>query len=40
MPKWSDNLNHLAYVDDTILFALTDRKTLQLIIEILEKYEL
>lgn len=24
MPKWSSNLNHLAYADDTILFSSTN----------------
>lgn len=30
-PKWSPELNHLAYADDTILFFYADKKTLQLI---------
>lgn len=39
MRKWSANLNHLSYVDDTIIFATADKKFLQLIMEILEQYE-
>ncbi|XP_059290814.1 uncharacterized protein LOC132044342 [Lycium ferocissimum] len=39
MPKWSTNLNHLAYADDTIIFASTDKVSLQKIIFILHEYE-
>jgi len=39
MPKWSENLNHLAYVDDTIIFTTTERKTLSLIMTVLKDYE-
>lgn len=28
LPKWSDKLNHLAYVDDTIIFITIERKSL------------
>lgn len=39
MPKWTDPLNHLAYVDDTIIFASADPYSLGKIIEVLSKYE-
>ncbi|KAF3617110.1 hypothetical protein FXO38_34177 [Capsicum annuum] len=39
MPKWSVCLNHLAYVDDTIIFVNTDRVSLKLIMDILRNYE-
>nr|XP_009610783.1 uncharacterized protein LOC104104414 [Nicotiana tomentosiformis] len=39
MPKWTDLLNHLAYVDDTIIFASPDQYFLQKIVEVLAKYE-
>lgn len=38
-PKWSDQLNHLAYAGDTIIFASTDKKSLQLIMKVLNHYE-
>ncbi|KAG5590588.1 hypothetical protein H5410_041102 [Solanum commersonii] len=37
--KWSDQLNHLAYAGDTIIFASTVKKSLQLIMEVLNHYE-
>ncbi|XP_075099054.1 uncharacterized protein LOC142175943 [Nicotiana tabacum] len=39
MPKWTDPLNHLAYADDTIIFASADPYSLEKIIEVLYKYE-
>nr|XP_016481275.1 PREDICTED: uncharacterized protein LOC107802317 [Nicotiana tabacum] len=39
MPKWSDPLNHLAYADDTIIFASADPYSLQKIIDVLTVYE-
>ncbi|XP_019256398.1 PREDICTED: uncharacterized protein LOC109234797 [Nicotiana attenuata] len=39
MPKWSDPLNHLAYVDDTIIFASADPYSLQKIVDVLALYE-
>ncbi|XP_075084960.1 uncharacterized protein LOC142168203 [Nicotiana tabacum] len=39
MPKWTDPLNHLTYVDDTIIFASTDPLFLEKIIKVLYKYE-
>ncbi|XP_060210732.1 uncharacterized protein LOC132637695 [Lycium barbarum] len=39
MPKWSANLNHLAYADDAIIFAYADSKSLELIIGVLHDYE-
>ncbi|XP_060202553.1 uncharacterized protein LOC132630976 [Lycium barbarum] len=35
MPKWSANLNRLAYADDTIIFSSADDTSLQLIMGIL-----
>ncbi|KAG5599043.1 hypothetical protein H5410_030413 [Solanum commersonii] len=37
--RWSEQLNHLAYVDDTIIFTATNRRSLQLIMETLTLYE-
>ncbi|XP_059291469.1 uncharacterized protein LOC132044948 [Lycium ferocissimum] len=39
MPKWSANLNHLAYADDTIIFSSANDTSLQLIMGILQEYE-
>ncbi|XP_070013963.1 uncharacterized protein [Nicotiana sylvestris] len=39
MPKWTDPLNHLAYADDTIIFASTDPYSLQRIVDVLVQYE-
>ncbi|XP_059295565.1 uncharacterized protein LOC132048898 [Lycium ferocissimum] len=39
MPKWSANLNHLAYANDTIIFSSADDTSLQLIMRILQEYE-
>lgn len=39
LPKWSPNINHLAYADDTIIFSSSDATSLQLIMEVLTTYE-
>lgn len=39
LPKWSANLNHLAYADDAIIFASTNKYSLEKIMSILQKYE-
>nr|XP_016433987.1 PREDICTED: uncharacterized protein LOC107760452 [Nicotiana tabacum] len=39
MPKWSGHLNHLAYVDDTIILASAHPTSLSKIIGILGRYE-
>ncbi|XP_060170510.1 uncharacterized protein LOC132601447 [Lycium barbarum] len=39
MPKWSANLNHLAYADDIIIFSSADARSLDLIMEVLYAYE-
>ncbi|XP_075095490.1 uncharacterized protein LOC142173745 [Nicotiana tabacum] len=39
MPKWSDSLNHLAYADDTIIFASADPPSLSKIMAVLGNYE-
>lgn len=39
MPKWSANINHLAYIDDTIIFASADKYSLNCIIKTLQEYE-
>lgn len=39
LPKWSDQINHMAYADDTIIFANVDKRSLQLIMENLTLYE-
>ncbi|XP_060202206.1 uncharacterized protein LOC132630668 [Lycium barbarum] len=39
LPKWSANINHLAYADDTIIFASAERNSLQMIMNILRDYE-
>ncbi|XP_060183615.1 uncharacterized protein LOC132613564 [Lycium barbarum] len=38
-PKWSAYLNHLAYADDTIIFASADPTSLQLVMKTLKEYE-
>ncbi|XP_059289278.1 uncharacterized protein LOC132042777 [Lycium ferocissimum] len=40
MPKWSVDLNHLAYADDTIIFASADKYSLELIMGVLQRYEM
>ncbi|XP_060202715.1 uncharacterized protein LOC132631129 [Lycium barbarum] len=39
MPKWSVNLNHLAYADDNIIFASADKLSLELTMKVLRDYE-
>ncbi|XP_075083708.1 uncharacterized protein LOC142167457 [Nicotiana tabacum] len=39
MPKWSDPLNHLAYADDTIIFASAHPPFLSKIMAVLGNYE-
>lgn len=39
LPKWSPQVNHLVYTDDTILFCSGDKKIVRLMMSILGKYE-
>ncbi|XP_075107022.1 uncharacterized protein LOC142180004 [Nicotiana tabacum] len=39
LPNWTVPLNHLAYADDTIVFASSDLYSLQNIVEVLTQYE-
>jgi len=39
VPKWSTTINHLAYVDDTMLFSYSDKKSMKVMIRILKDYE-
>lgn len=39
MPKWTDLLNHLAYADDTIIFASAHPPSLNKIMAVLHRYE-
>ncbi|XP_059306349.1 uncharacterized protein LOC132057762 [Lycium ferocissimum] len=39
MPKWSPSINHLAYADDTIIFASPCDIALRLIMQVLGAYE-
>ncbi|XP_059302342.1 uncharacterized mitochondrial protein AtMg01250-like [Lycium ferocissimum] len=39
MPKWSANLNHLSYTDDTIIVASVGKASLEMIMSILHEYE-
>lgn len=39
MPKWSPNLNHLAYVDDAITYLSVNNMSLKKIMGILKYYE-
>ncbi|XP_060170557.1 uncharacterized protein LOC132601491 [Lycium barbarum] len=39
MHKWSKNINHLAYADDTIIFASAEGESLKRIMKILQDYE-
>ncbi|XP_075097905.1 uncharacterized protein LOC107806484 [Nicotiana tabacum] len=38
-PKWTDPLNHLAYADDTIIFALAHQDSLMKLMVVLVNYE-
>ncbi|XP_060211843.1 uncharacterized protein LOC132639414 [Lycium barbarum] len=38
-PKWSAELNHLAYADDTIIFSAANNQSLQMIMDTLQEYE-
>lgn len=40
MPKWSPDINHLAYADDTIVFASANEESLILIMNTLSTYEI
>ncbi|WMV19930.1 hypothetical protein MTR67_013315 [Solanum verrucosum] len=39
LPKCSDNLNHLVYADDTIIFTSSNKYSLERIMEYLQEYE-
>jgi len=39
LPKWSRNINHLAYADDTILFTSTAKGSLDLVMTVLKDYQ-
>lgn len=39
MPKWSPQINHLSYADDTIIFCSGDNKSLKKMMRILKRYE-
>nr|XP_009786255.1 PREDICTED: uncharacterized protein LOC104234397 [Nicotiana sylvestris] len=39
MPKWSPKINHLAYVDDMLIFSSSDETSLMLIMQVLNTYE-
>uniref|UniRef100_M1A275 Non-LTR retroelement reverse transcriptase n=1 Tax=Solanum tuberosum TaxID=4113 RepID=M1A275_SOLTU len=36
---WSTNLNHLAYADDTIIFASSNEYPLRKVMQVLQQYE-
>lgn len=40
MPKWSADINHLSYADDTILFCSGEKKSMKLMMKVLRDYEL
>lgn len=40
MPKWSPDLNHLAYADDTIIFTSSNEYSIKNIMQVLKEYEL
>lgn len=37
--KWSEQINHLSYADDTIIYVKVDNTTLKLLMETLTDYE-
>lgn len=39
LAKWSPKINHLAYVDDTILFGSGERKSIIKMMQVIKKYE-
>lgn len=39
MPKWSPNINHLSYADDTILFCSGELKSVRMMMRVLRNYE-
>lgn len=39
MSKWSETINYLSYVDDIINFEFSDRKLLQLLMDVCRNYE-
>lgn len=39
LPKWSPKINHLSYVDDTILFCSGDRVSVIITMNVLRDYE-
>lgn len=39
LPKWSEKINHFAYADDIVIFASSDKKSLQLIMDTSHLYE-
>ncbi|MCD9639080.1 hypothetical protein HAX54_023364 [Datura stramonium] len=39
MSKWISNLNHLTYVDDTIIIVSAYRQSLELVMDTLVKYK-
>lgn len=39
LPKWSEKINHLYYVNDTIIFVKLDTSTLKLLMKTLTDYE-
>lgn len=39
LPKWSPEINHLAYADDTILFCSRDKDSVIKVMHVLNRYE-
>lgn len=39
LPKWSRSLNHLAYVDDTLIFVSADKVSLGMVMKVLKDYQ-
>lgn len=39
MPKWSEKVNHLSYIDDTILFCLGQKKSIKKMMKVLNSYK-
>lgn len=38
LPKWSEEINHLEYVDDTIIFTSIDKVSLEMVMAVLKEY--